>query len=812
MDTSQRGRARRRAARIGVLGAVACALTAGVFVSTGTAQAAAQPLVTVPGSAAPTLTHAHRDSAVAAGQRVSVAVSLKLHDTARLAALDTAVSTPGSAEYGHYLTSARFAAEFGPTAADVAQVRQYLTSQGLTVTDVSGNRQVVDAAGPASKVAAAFNTSLSNYTEGSRHYLANDSAVALPTGVASVVQGVSGLSTRTVAHPAIVPVTPKADPKAIPHAGPIGGFSPSQYDTAYRFNQVGADGTGVTVALWEFDGYKASDLTTYNSQYGLTGPAATTVSVDGQSYDSSPGGGEGEVELDSEIVRGVAPKATQLVYEAPNTDAGEVDMANKIVSDGRASVISISWGGCEQDSTSSSITSTNNAFSQAVAQGISIYSASGDDGSRDCSRTQSGSGVRAVDFPGSSVFDTSVGGTSLTLGSGGTYSSESAWSSSGGGVSTVFARPSWQPGTQTKRTVPDVSSDANPSTGFSIFSGGSWTEFGGTSCAAPLWSGYSALYNQRAAAAGKPNLGFANPAVYQILAGSSYATTFHDVKTGSNQDFAATTGYDEVTGIGSPIADALTSTLLGTGGGTGGNTVTVTNPGNQSTAVGASVSLTVHGTDSAGAALTYSASGLPTGLSINATSGVVSGTASSAGTFSVTVSASDSTGASGSASFTWTVTSGSTTCTGQKLGNPGFESGNTVWSASASVIGQNGSQGEATHAGTWNAWLDGYGTTHTDTVTQSVAIPAGCHATLSFFLHIDTAETTTTTAFDKLTVKAGSTTLATYSNLNSATGYSSKTFDVSSLAGTTVTVSFSGTEDTSLQTSFVLDDTSLAIS
>jgi kumamolisin len=795
-------------ARIGVLGAVACAMTAGVFVSTGTAQAAAQPLVTVPGSVAPTLAHAHRDSAVAAGQQVSVAVSLKLHDTAGLAALDAAVSTPGSAEYGHYLTAAQFAARFGPTAQDVAQVRQYLTSQGLTVTDVSGNRQVVDAVGPANAVASAFNTSLGNYTEGTRHYRANDSSVRLPTGVASVVEGVTGLSTRTVAHPENVPVTPKATP----HAGPVGGFSPSQYDTAYRFNQVGADGTGVTVALWEFDGYKASDLTTYNTQYGLSGPAATTVSVDGQSYDSSPGEGEGEVELDSEIVRGVAPKATQLVYEAPNTDQGEIDMANKIVSDGRASIISISWGGCEPDSTSSSITSTNNAFSQAVAQGISIYSASGDDGSRDCTRTQSGSGVRAVDFPGSSVFDTSVGGTSLTLGSGGTYSSESAWSSSGGGVSTVFARPSWQPGTQTKRTVPDVASDANPSTGFSVFSGGSWTEFGGTSCAAPLWSGFSALYDQRAASAGKARLGFANPALYPILGGSSYATTFHDVKSGSNQDFSATTGYDEVTGIGSPIADALTSTLLGTGGGTGGNTVTVTNPGNQSTAVGASVSLTVHGTDSAGAALTYGATGLPTGLSINSTSGLISGTASAAGTFSVTVSASDSTGASGSASFTWTVTSGSSTCSGQKLGNPGFESGNTVWSASANVIGQNNADGEPARSGTWDAWLDGYGTTHTDTVTQSVTIPAGCHATLSFYLHIDTSETTTTTAFDKLTVKAGSTTLGTFSNLNKASGYALKTFDVSSLAGSTVTVSFSGTEDSSLQTSFVLDDTSLAIS
>ncbi|HEX3792518.1 MAG TPA: protease pro-enzyme activation domain-containing protein [Pseudonocardiaceae bacterium] len=807
MNHLSAGRARRRAIRIGALGAIACAVTAGVFVATTSAQAASQPLVAMPGSAAPTFVSAHRDSAVAAGQRVSVAVSLKLRNTDQLAALDAAVSTPGSADYGHYLSPAEFAAEYGPTAADVAQVREYLTSEGLSVTGVSGNNQVVDAAGPASKVAAAFDTSLSNYTDGSQKYYANDSAVSLPADMASVVQGVSGLSSRAVAHPENVPTTPKATPAA----SPVGGFSPTQYDGAYRLSQVGADGTGVTVALWEFDGYKASDLTSYNTQYGLSGPAATTVEVDGQSYDSRPGDGEGEVELDSEIVRGVAPKATQLVYEAPNSDQGQIDMANQIVSQDRVSVISISWGGCEQDSTSSSITSTNNAFSQAVAEGMSIYSASGDDGSRDCTRTASGSGVKAVDFPGSSVFDTSVGGTTLTL-SGTSYGSEKAWSDAGGGVSTVFAKPSWQPGTNTKRTVPDVSSNADPNTGFSVFSAGSWTEFGGTSCAAPLWSGFTALYNQKAATAGKANLGFGNPAFYQLLGGSSYGTTFHDVKTGSNQDFSATTGYDEVTGIGSPIADALTTSLLGTGTGTGGNTVTVTNPGAQTTAVNTAVSLTVNGTDSAGAALTYSATGLPTGLSINASSGVISGTATTAGTFAATVSAADSTGASGSASFSWTVGSGSSTCSGQKLGNPGFESGNTVWSASTGVIGQNASQGEPTHSGTYDAWLDGYGTTHTDTVTQSVAIPAGCHATLSFYLHIDTAETTTSTAYDKLTVKIGSTTLATYSNLNKASGYVLKSFDVSSSAGSTVTVSFSGSEDSSEQTSFVLDDTSVALS
>ena len=169
-------------------------------------------------------------------------------------------------------------------------------------------------------------------------------------------------------------------------------------------------------------------------------------------------------------------------------------------------------------------------------------------------------------------------------------------------------------------------------------------------------------------------------------------------------------------------------------------------------------------------------------------------------------------GGSGSATFTFTIGGGGGGgCSGQKLGNPGFETGTAApWTASAGVIDNSASQ--AAHAGTWKAWLDGYGTTHTDTLSQSVTIPAGCSATLTFYLHIDSAETTTSTQYDKLTVKAGSTTLATYSNLNKATGYTPKSFNVSSFAGQTVTISFTGTEDSSLQTSFVIDDTALTLS
>jgi len=248
------------------------------------------------------------------------------------------------------------------------------------------------------------------------------------------------------------------------------------------------------------------------------------------------------------------------------------------------------------------------------------------------------------------------------------------------------------------------------------------------------------------------------------------------------------------------------------GGGSSSNTVTVTNPGSQSGTVGTAASLQINATDSAsGQTLTYTATGLPAGLSISS-SGLITGTPTTAGTSNVTVTAKDSTGASGSASFSWTeATSGGGTCTaGQLIGNAGFETGSAApWTASSGVV-DNGT-GEAAHSGSWKAWMDGYGSAHTDTLSQTVTIPAGCRATFSFWLHVDTKETGST-AYDKLTVQANSTTLATYSNVNAASGYVQKTFDLSAYAGQTVTLKFTGTEDSSLATSFVIDDTALNVS
>jgi zinc metalloprotease ZmpA len=147
-------------------------------------------------------------------------------------------------------------------------------------------------------------------------------------------------------------------------------------------------------------------------------------------------------------------------------------------------------------------------------------------------------------------------------------------------------------------------------------------------------------------------------------------------------------------------------------------------------------------------------------------------------------------------------------CSGQILGNPGFESGTAPWTSTAGVIGA--FAGQSAHGGTRFAWLDGYGTTHTDTLQQIVTIPAGCHGTLTYWLHIDTSETTTTVQFDKLTLTVNGTAVQTFSNLNKAAGYQQRTVSITPTGS--VTLKWTGTEDSSLQTSFVIDDTALTLS
>ncbi|RKE23181.1 putative Ig domain-containing protein [Streptomyces sp. TLI_171] len=269
---------------------------------------------------------------------------------------------------------------------------------------------------------------------------------------------------------------------------------------------------------------------------------------------------------------------------------------------------------------------------------------------------------------------------------------------------------------------------------------------------------------------------------------------------------------------GTDAALALNATAwLAQGSGSSTGAVSLTNPGTRTATAGTATSLQLSASDTAGGTLGYSATGLPAGLTVNSATGLISGTPTTAGSYSVTAKATDSTGPSATVTFTWTVNpAGGGSCTAaQLITNPGFETGSTSgWtetnSNGASTI--NSSSSEPAHTGSYDAWLDGYGTTTTDTLAQTVTLPTGCTSyNLSFWLHID-SDASTTTVFDKLTVTANGTTLATYSNTNAAAGYQQRTFNLAAYAGQSVTLKFTGTEDNTKQTSFVLDDINLNVS
>ncbi|WP_371669208.1 putative Ig domain-containing protein [Streptomyces sp. NBC_00289] len=581
-------------------------------------------------------------------------------------------------------------------------------------------------------------------------------------------------------------------------AAAVSGLSPANLHSAYNLPSTG--GSGLTVAVVDAynDPNAAADLATYRSQFGLSactkangcfkqvGQTGSTTSLP-----SNDTGWAGEEALDIDMVSAVCPNCNIILVEASSANDSDLGTAeNEAVSLG-AKFVSNSWGGDESSS------QTGEDTSYFKHPGVAITVSSGDS-------------AYGAEYPATSQYVTAVGGTALSTSSNSRGWTESVWKTSstegtGSGCSAYDPKPSWQTDTGcSKRMEADVSAVADPATGVAVYDtygGSGWAVYGGTSASAPIIAGVYAL-------AGTPGSGD-YPAKYPY----SHTSSLNDVTSGSNGSCSpsyfctAVTGYDGPTGWGTPNG----TTAFASGGSTG-NTVTVTNPGSRSTATGGSVSLQISASDSAGATLTYSASGLPTGLSISGSTGLISGTATTAGTYSTTVTATDGTGASGSVSFTWTVsTSGGGSCTSaQLLGNQGFESGSTTWSSSSGVI--TNATGEAAHGGSSYAWLDGYGSAHTDTLSQSVTVPSGCKATLTFYLHVDSGETSTTTAYDKLTVTAGSTTLATYSNLNKATGYTQKTIDLPSFAGSGVTLKFSGVEDSSLQTSFVIDDTAVTTS
>jgi kumamolisin len=493
---------------------------------------------------------------------IALAIALPLHHERELQSLLGRLYDPADPGYGHFLTSEEFTSRFSPSPEDYRAVKALAEASGLRVTAEHANRLVLDVEGPAAAVESAFRLHLLRYQDpGGRTFRAPDAEPSVPKALAGVISGVIGLDNAAIWQ---THNRPMADASASVSplqvgSGPGGALTPSDIRSAYNLSTVTEKGTGQTLALFELDGYAASDIHTYESYFGLPAVPLQNVLVDG--YSGAAGSGAGEVTLDIELMIAVAPGASKIVvYEGPNSGSGVVDTYNRIASDNAAKEISTSWGLAEGSTGAATRNAENTAFQQMAAQGQSIYAASGDSGAYD-----NGSSL-SVDDPASQPYMVGVGGTRLTTsGAGGAWSSETTWnggstskSGGGGGISTVWSMPSWQSGvvssaskgSTTMRNVPDVSLDADPYSGYSVYFG-SWQIYGGTSCAAPLWAAYTALVNQRRAANGTSPLGFANPAIYQVGKGGRYTTDFHDIADGStNLYYPAVTGYDDATGWG----------------------------------------------------------------------------------------------------------------------------------------------------------------------------------------------------------------------------------------------------------------------
>ncbi|MGH9352898.1 MAG: S53 family peptidase [Terriglobia bacterium] len=476
-----------------------------------------------------------------------------------------------------YLSRQEFEKAYGADPKDVQKVEAFAHAHNLTVMQVSLPRRTIVLAGTIGQLAEAFGVGMALYEHEGHTYRGRSGPVSVPEDLSGIVQGVFGFDNRRQARPRFR--RRQANPGLTRQATPA--YAPNQVASLYNF-PAGTDGSGQCIGILEFGGgYKQSDLQTYFSKLGIAEPSVTAVSVDGVQNQPAPGGDspDAEVDLDIEVAGGAAPGASIVVYFSNFTERGWVDALTTAVHDSlhNPSVLSVSWGYPEGQLTwtPQAMQAVNEALQAAAAMGITVCVASGDDGSRD----EVDDGLAHVDFPASSPYVLACGGTTLASANN-TITSEVVWNdganggASGGGVSEVFALPSWQskanvppsvnPGHNAGRGVPDVSGDADPNTGYEVLSDGQEEVVGGTSAVSPLWSALIARMNQKL---GKP-AGFLNPLIYAPVVAASSA--FHDITSGNNDvasvgAYPAGKGWDACTGWGSPNGAALFAALTASG-------------------------------------------------------------------------------------------------------------------------------------------------------------------------------------------------------------------------------------------------------
>jgi kumamolisin len=460
-----------------------------------------------------------------------------------------------------------FRARYGADPGDVAKVEAFAHAHALDVPRVSLAQRAVDLSGTVAAMEQAFGVKLERYTERGHSYRIRIGDISIPADLAGIVEGVFGLDNRPRVEPHFRIAKDTSGGKVKARAA-VKGFTPLEVAALYAFPK-GVDGKGQTIAILEFGGgYRVADLNKYFAKLGIKAPKVIAVSV-GAAHNAptgNPDSADAEVVLDIEVAGAVAPGAQIVVYFAPNTDDGFVNALYASIHDNlrRPSIVSVSWGAPEKESTLQSLKDYDAACVDAAALGITICAAAGDHGSSDTNPP----GKRAkVDFPASSPHVLACGGTHLEARNG-AITLETVWNThdgwaTGGGVSEVFKLPDYQkqagvpksanPGGKTGRGVPDVAGNGDSETGYRILVDGVAAVVGGTSAVAPLWAGLIARLSQ----AKGMRLGFVHPRLYAAGAGKA----FRDILQGNNGAYKAKPGWDACTGLGSPDGEGLRQKL-----------------------------------------------------------------------------------------------------------------------------------------------------------------------------------------------------------------------------------------------------------
>jgi kumamolisin len=566
------------------------------------------------------------------------------------AALDTFLGDlydPTSANYRHFLTVTEFTARFGPSQKDYDDVLAFARLNGFQVTGGSRDGMDVQVRGPVSSVERAFHVHMRSFRHPSenRTFFGPDSEPV--TDLPFNLWHISGLDNYSIPRPLLVKRSEYAQANGIDsnavvsHAttgsGPAASFLGSDMRSAY-YSSGSLDGAGQNLGLLEYLGTDLDDLNTYYKNANQTNNVPIKLlSVDGTSVNCTKANGncdDTEQTLDMTQALGMAPGLASLTMYIGSSDTAIISAMT--THSPLPTTIGCSWGWTPVDPTT-----LDPYFKKMAAQGQTFFAASGD------SSTWS---IRNQSWPADDPYVISVGGTDLvTSGAAGPWASETAWVDSGGGITpNNIAIPSWQKlsgvittannGSTTLRNGPDVSANAN----FTFYTCANQTtclanSYGGTSFAAPMWAAYLALANQQMATNGKAPLGFINPTIYTQNVTSSFSTNFHDITSGTSGSYSAVTGYDLVTGWGSPsggLIDALTSSSTGT------QVFTISaSPSPLSVTAGSSGSSTITTAVSGGfsAAVALSASGAPSGVTVSFSPSSIAapGSGSSTATFTV---------------------------------------------------------------------------------------------------------------------------------------------------------------------------------